>query len=43
METQFVYPPEATDIHELRWPKPLFTQTGASSFTHTTEKDPYNK
>lgn len=40
METQLVYPPEATDIDELRdgWLKPLFTQTGASSFTHIREK-----
>lgn len=45
METQSAYPPETTDICEPRegWPKPLFTQTGASSFTYITEKDPYNK
>lgn len=40
METQLVYPPETTDIDELRdgWLKPLFTQTGASSFTHIRER-----
>lgn len=41
METQLVYPPETTDIDELRdgWLKTLFTQTGASSFTHIREKN----